>query len=291
MKYVLPILVAYPYFSKYVMEALASRDPDEFILMVDSGAYTVWNSGGEVPMDDYIRFLRGLPSEWNFWAIQLDAIAQPGKTREHYDLMREAGLDVIPVFTRGAPMEDRDYFYEHSNYIAVGGIADKQNRAYLRYLMQTNDGRKVHWLGYTDLKEIIHFRPASTDSSGITGSQRFGAMSYYVGRGKMKTLQRSVFSERPPADFIAATRRRGFTMKEIHRLGEREAWRGAVRKPEDGPRGFASFVAYTHHLARNIEIERRTGTKMYLAFATERDLMGAFYALDFMKERECLTTS
>ena len=290
MTFRLPILVAYPYFNADVRKFLSERDPNDFSLIVDSGAFTAWNSGGGISMDAYLRFLKGLPSDWDMRAIQLDAIAQPAKTRENFDVMREQ-MDVIPVFTRGAPMEDRDYFYEHADYIAVGGIADKQNRAYLRHLMQTNNGRSVHWLGYTDLKEIIHFRPASTDSSGITGSQRFGSIPYYVGRGKMKTLQRSVFCERPPADFIASTRRRGFTMKEIQRLGEREAWRGAVRKPEDGPRGFASFVAYTHHIARNIEIERHTGTKMYLAFATEKDLMGAFHALDFMKERECLTTS
>lgn len=289
MKYVLPILVAYPYFSKYVRESLLSRDPADFTLIVDSGAFTAWNTGAEIQMDDYISFLRGLPSEWNMRAIQLDAIAQPAKTRENYDRMRDAGLDVIPVFTRGAPMEDRDYFYENTDYIAVGGIADKQNRAYLRHLMQTNEGRKVHWLGYTDLKEIVHFKPASTDSSGITGSQRYGSLPYYVGRGKMKVLARKKFIERPPADFITATRKRGFTMQEIQRLGERESWRGAVRKPEEGPRGFASFIGFCHHIARNADIERNTGTKMYLAFATDKDMMGAFHALDFMEERECMT--
>ena len=28
---------------------------------------------------------------------------------------------------------------------------------------------------------------------------------------------------------------------------------------------------------------------MYLAFATDKDMMGAFHALDFMEERECMT--
>lgn len=290
MNYVLPILVAYPYFSKEVREALLARDPSEFTLIVDSGAFTAWNSGGEVVMDDYIKFLRGLPSEWNFRAIQLDAIAQPEKTKQNYDVMLDAGLDVIPVFTRGAPMEHRDYFYEHTDYIAVGGIADKQNRAYLRHLMKTNGGRKVHWLGYTDLNEIIHFKPASTDSSGITGAQRYGQIPYYVGRGKLKSLARSKFTSKPPADFINSCKQRGFTVAEVQRLGSAEAWKGAVRKhPDDNPRGLASFIAYTQHIARNMDIEANTGTKMYLAFATATDMMGAFHALDFMKERSCTT--
>ena len=239
-------------------------------------------------MDAYLRFLKGLPSDWDMRAIQLDAIAQPAKTRENFDVMREQ-MDVIPVFTRGAPMEDRDYFYEHADYIAVGGIADKQNRAYLRHLMKTNDGRKVHWLGYTDLKEIVHFRPASTDSSGVTSAQRYGQAACYMGRGKMRTFPKTKFRERPPQDFITQTRRRGFTLDEIKRLGINESWKGAVRKPGKDPRGFASFVSYTHHLARAIDIEQNVGTKMYFAFATATDLAGLFYAWDFMKERECTT--
>lgn len=290
MSYVLPILVAYPYFKKEIREALLTRDPSEFTLMVDSGAFTAWNSGGEISMSAYIKFLRSLPDEWSFRAIQLDAIAQPEKTKDNYDQMRQEGLDVIPVFTRGAPLEHRDYFYEHTDYIAVGGIADKQNRAYLRHLMKTNGGRKVHWLGYTDLDEIIHFRPASTDSSGITGAQRYGQIPYYVGKGKMKSLPRTKFISKPPHDFMVATQKRGFTVSEIRRLGVRESWKGAVRKhPDNDPRGLASFIAYTHHIARNIDIEKNTGTKMYLAFATQRDMMGAFEALDFMKERGCTT--
>lgn len=58
----LNILVAYPYFSEGIRSFLSERDPSTFRLIVDSGAFTAWNTGAEVTMEGYTKFLKTIPS-------------------------------------------------------------------------------------------------------------------------------------------------------------------------------------------------------------------------------------
>ncbi len=120
----LNILVAFPYFSQQVYRFLMDKDPSTFRLIVDSGAFTAWNTGKHISMEDYCKFLKTIPSHWEYKAVQLDVYGNPEQTYTNYLRMLDAGYkDVMPVFTRGDTIERLEEFYSYTDYIMFGGIA------------------------------------------------------------------------------------------------------------------------------------------------------------------------
>ena len=284
----LNILVAYPYFTEGIRNYLMERDPSTFRLIVDSGAFTAWNTGAEVTMEGYTKFLKTIPKSWEWKAVQLDVYGDPEGTYTNWKRMIDMGFeDVMPVFTRGDSLERLDEFYEATDYIMFGGIAfGGENKNYIKWFSEANKGRRVHWLGFTNMPFIKHYQPESVDSSSITSAQRYGSIVYYKGGGVLKTLNKKDFAKRPPIHFLNESIKRGFTLKELKCLGRSESWVGAVKTPnKKNLKGFASFVSYTHHVWRGFDVEDNLGTKIYLAFATEQDMAGSFDAYDFMKAR------
>ena len=67
----LNILVAFPYFSQGIYRFLSEKDPSTFRLIVDSGAFTAWNTGREIRLDDYMKFLKSIPSHWDLSLIHI----------------------------------------------------------------------------------------------------------------------------------------------------------------------------------------------------------------------------
>lgn len=286
----LSILIAYPYFNERLRNVLLGRDPSTFRLMVDSGAFSAWHSGDQIKLEEYAKFLRELPPEWEVDAIQLDVIGNPAATKTNFLRMQQMGCDVIPVFTRGAPLEDREWFYEHKDYLCLGGIVKSpEYLAYVRHLMLTNEGRRMHWLGYTTISDIKRYRPFSVDSSNFTMTERWGNLCYYNRGGQIRMLRRKAFVERPPDAFFDACRRTGWKPSELRDLGYKEAWVGGMRPPGTrGKRGFAAYVSVTHHIAHALDTERHIGTRVYIACAHEPQLLAIFHAWDFMQSRGAL---
>ena len=284
----LNVLVAYPYFTTAVRNYLMDRDPSTFRLIVDSGAFTAWNTGREVTMEGYTKFLKTIPSSWNWQAVQLDVYGNPQRTYENWKDMLDMGFeDIMPVFTRGDSFERLDEYYKYSDCVMFGGIAfGGENKNYIKYFSEANKGRKVHWLGFTSMPFIKYYKPESVDSSSINSTQRYGSISYYQGGGRLKTLQKKDFAMLPPLDFLNESSKRGFNERELKSLAKNEAWIGGVRAPnKKNLKGFASFVNYTHHVWRSLDVEENIGTKIYLAFALEQYVAGAFDAYEFMRAR------
>lgn len=298
------VLLSYEYFTDSYRRVLENHDPAGFRLMIDSGAFTAWTKGKQVDIHEYARFLGNLPAEWEVDAIQLDVIGDHKATLANFLRMLDMGVDVIPVFTRGAPIEDREIMYQHKDYVALGGLVN--NPTYLpfvRYFMRTNEGRRVHWLGYTRPPDMKRYRPASVDSSAISGTQRYGAINYYRGRGELRTIQRVVFGSRngtadsglPIAQrqvtrdaFMAASRKAGFTMAELKRLGHAASWTGDVCFDHPQGRGLSSFVNYVHGTWHAVEVERNIGTRVYQASSAPNHIDALFKARDFLVERGTL---
>ena len=47
------ILVAFPYFSKAIIKLLDNTDPNIFRLIIDSGAFTAWNTNKPIIFNEY----------------------------------------------------------------------------------------------------------------------------------------------------------------------------------------------------------------------------------------------
>ena len=287
----LNVLVAFPYFSQGIRRYLSRLDPESFRLIIDSGAFTAWNTGQTITMQAYTNFLRTIPAEWDFRAVQLDVYGNPEATYQNWLQMLDMGWrDVMPVFTRGDEPARLDEFYKVVDCIMFGGIAfGGENKNYIKWFAEINKDRPAHWLGFVNMPFIKRYKPTSVDSSAITGAQRYGSIAYYTGGGQLSTIDKLSFQSTPPTDFVDSCQRLGFTMKEILQLGYRQAWIGSVHPPsKESLRGFASFVSHCHHVYRAVMVEKHIGTKVYIACATELNLAGPFDALRFMRSRGVL---
>jgi len=149
--------------------------------MVDSGAFTVWKSGGKVDIDNYISYLKNniAPAVKNYSAIQLDVIGDPAQTRKNLDKMCESGLNILPVFTKGEKYGELNELYKYNDYICCGGLVGSQADTYVKHLMKITDKNKIHLLGYGKQQQLKKLKPYSADVSNIISFFRFGVFSIW----------------------------------------------------------------------------------------------------------------
>lgn len=282
------VLIAYPYFSDDTMAFLKSQDPSSFRLIIDSGAFTAWNTGKPVSFEGYCQFLKSIPREWNFRAVQMDVYGDAEASYENLKRMQDLGFnDVMPVFTRGETVERLEEFYTMTDYIMFGGIAfGADNKSYIKWFNEQNRGRKVHWLGFTNIEFIKAFRPESVDSSSAMSAARYATLSVYSKGGKLKNLSKKDFAARPKQEYIDALQRVGFDLGQIKMLGQAEAWRGNCSQQSFSTgRGIASYMNVANHVYRMVQVERRLGTKIYQAVATRQYCESLFYTHKFLSSR------
>lgn len=284
----LNILVAFPYFTNYVKNFFKDLDPNTFRLIIDSGAYSVYNSNKKVDMNDYITFLKDIPKQWDFKAVQLDVFGDAKKTYDNLKFMLDKGLDVMPVFTRGDKLERLEEYYTYTDYIMFGGIVvGGQNINYIKWFCEKNKGRKAHWLGFNNTKFIRYFKPESVDSSTVWNGQRFGRLDLYNGHGTFYSLRRIDFINAPDSKAITLLKKLKF-YDEINKLQKSEAWKGSQYYEDKKLRGLSGFINTTSHLLRAIDIEKNIGTKIYLACANDKQLKILYESYKHLTEKDII---
>lgn len=287
----LNLLVAYPYLNTKANLALLSQvSRSRYNFIVDSGAFTAWNTGKEIRLDDYCRFLDSISHLRPFHAVQLDVFGDPDASHANLMTMQKRGYDVMPVFTRGDSLERLEEYYSITDYIMFGGIViGGKNQNYAKWFLERNKGRKCHWLGFVNLPFMKKYKPESVDSSSWSSSARFGGLHLYMGGGKMKVFRKEAFREKPTSEMLLAASRIGIKYEELKLLASEVCWSRAwsfYGDRWDQPiRGMAQFISTMAHLMRGYDIERQLGTKVYLAGAGEIQNKTIFSALELLKER------
>lgn len=254
----LNILVAYPYlkpdFHKYLHGT-------RFLL--DSGAFTAWKAGREILLDDYCRFIDDLPTKpWRYFT--LDVIGNPDKTMDNYQKMLSRGYNPIPIFTRGEDPAVIDEYYKTTDLIGVGGlVGTKGNKGFVKGIMEKIGKRKVHWLGFTRFDFIKYYKPYSVDSSSWAGGIRYGVIDVYMGQGRWERIKKVDCRLPIKPEVYKQISVYGFDPDRLAKAGE---WRNSkdciLRELPVN-----SFVRYS------LDVEKRLGTKMFLAVCTLQDMI------------------
>lgn len=184
----LNVLVAYPYLNKSLQTYL--QDKKDINLLLDSGAFTAWKAGQVIEIDDYCKFIDNLPIKpWKYFA--LDVVGNPQKTMENYEIMLKRGYKPIPIFTRGEDISVLEDYYKTSDIVGVGGlVGTKKNKAFVNALMKKINKRKVHWLGFTNIKYIKFYKPYMCDSSSWLTGSRYASFNLYCGNGKFEKINK-----------------------------------------------------------------------------------------------------
>jgi hypothetical protein len=111
----LHILVAFPYLRGYKKERPSYGEP--LCTMLDSGAFSAWKSGHEVDIDELIHEVK--IGGWDE-SVALDVIGDSAGSVKNAFYMKEAGIDVIPVFHYG---EDWGVLAEYCHNFAHVGLS------------------------------------------------------------------------------------------------------------------------------------------------------------------------
>lgn len=86
---------------------------------MDSGAFSVHNSGDRVDLNEYLAASKAVDANEIF---ALDVIGDPVASRVNYEKSWAAGVRAIPTFHSGSPWSELAWVCGRSEKIALGGV-------------------------------------------------------------------------------------------------------------------------------------------------------------------------
>jgi hypothetical protein len=135
-------------------------------IIMDSGAFSVYTKGEVIDMDAYIEYIK----EWKRYLtayVALDVIGDAEGSFKNWIIMKEAGLDPIPIYHLHEPTELLYRYMKLTNYIGVGGVASRMTARNNKILFDNfwrrvvdEEGMpkvKVHGMGITDVDVMTRY--------------------------------------------------------------------------------------------------------------------------------------
>lgn len=171
-------------------------------LLIDSGAYSVWNSGKTIDIDEYIKFIdkaKTITKQQTYF-VNLDVIPHikgtvptqeqivtaAKKGMENYHYIKSKGHITMNVYHQFEGLELLREIIRDTNDLNYIGIAPAKDKSFeekcaflAEVLSEIKDSVKTHLLGIT-AKEILEMFPSfSADSSSWVNVSRFGECFNY----------------------------------------------------------------------------------------------------------------
>src|SRR5512136_392524 len=150
-------------------------------ILLDSGAFSAYKRKQNVDFKEYCAFVKDPPFEIERY-FMLDVIGDPQSTIRNLQIMLDMGLNPIPVFQRGQPLDDLYRLLDQFDLVGIGGVAGTNDRnAYLKYILQRKDidKRKLHLLGVLNKDILKEYKPKSCDSTFIVDYGKFALITYF----------------------------------------------------------------------------------------------------------------
>jgi len=261
----LNLLVAYPYMGKAVINTILQNE-NTINFLLDSGAFTAWKAGKDIKLDDYCRFIESLPFKpWRYFT--LDVIGDPAASMRNYQIMLDRGFTPIPIFTRGENSSVIDDYYKTSDVVGIGGlVGTPNNKAFVNGVMKHIKGRKVHWLGFTRINYIKHYRPYMCDSSNYSRGDRYGILDLYCGNGQIVAPNKKNFNKYMNSARLPVWKNRGFDLTELAKL---DKWKNSKFTRELPTWSWVEF---------SMDAKSNIGTNLFLAMTGEKPIQIAINA-------------
>ena len=165
------------YLLSFAVDAKAAHKFKGKNVIIDSGAFSVWNKGGTIDINKYLDFCKSCPQDW--WFINLDVIPKTGSNAEDIEICCQQGYEnflflkkhlkkVMPVYHYGDDIKWLHKFIELSEYIGISPANDtheKIKREFLKSVFEvTKSNVKTHGLGYSSFEGLTMFPFYSVDS-------------------------------------------------------------------------------------------------------------------------------
>ncbi|HVW99766.1 MAG TPA: hypothetical protein VHA52_04960, partial [Candidatus Babeliaceae bacterium] len=184
------ILASYHYF-KGKPDLIKMCVEKNYDIIIDSGAFSAANSGKDINIDDYCKFI--IDTGVSIYA-GLDVIGDAKSTRENTEYMsKQYGLKPIPTFHMGSNIHDLDALLDYP-YIALGGLVmgkgiENHCDKVWAYILKNAPKIRVHGFGLTNTELMARYPWYSVDSSSFKGCKRFGRQAILWNGFDWKTIE------------------------------------------------------------------------------------------------------
>ena len=157
--------------------------------VMDSGAFSAFNSGKVVDLDAYIECCQELlekdPTLTEIYA--LDVIGDHKASLKNAERMWEAGVEAIPTYHLGSPVEALKYIAREYPKIAIGGCAREKKPVKMQFIGACFSNvwpKRIHGFGLSHEDYVLAFPFESVDATnwelgpcGFGRWKTFGKMS------------------------------------------------------------------------------------------------------------------
>jgi hypothetical protein len=265
------VLVSYPYMNRTMIEEL-KRWERSIRFVLDCGAFSAHHKGTTVNLDEYCAFVGNLPFRpWRYFA--LDVIGDPVRTMANYEAMIARGMHPIAIFTRGESREVMEHYYETADVIGTGGMTDAPGwQGFMNGMIRAAAGRRLHWLGFTNMNFLKHYRPYMCDSCAWLNGQRFAQIRLYMGHGQLTVVGRPTFARLKDEAVFARIRQYGL---DPYALYQGHEWHGKDSTSQK--------VSAASAVALSLDIHRNLGTLLFNAVTTPHHLRQLMEAWEFQQ--------
>jgi hypothetical protein len=191
------LLLSYFYFRrKSLVEFISSLGYRPEIL-IDSGAWSAFNSGVEISVVNYMNYLqenRDLIDQY----ISMDVIGDSELSLFFWNVMRRKGFSPIPVYHYKEDEKYLKYYTKRSNIIAIGGTVPEPNKRlvadWVRLITWTYPEIKFHLLGSSSRKIIDTVDLHSVDSSTWIMQAKNGRPEHIPGTSTEPKIKRAIYN-------------------------------------------------------------------------------------------------
>ena len=192
------LLLSYFYFRAKGIGQLIDKIGYRPEVLLDSGAFSAWNTGKNIAIVDYMRFIDENKAHADLY-IALDVIGDPDLTRMYYEIMRFKGYSPIPVFHYGDDLKYLDYYVgKGERTIALGGTAKMRSKPTVAKWCADIIGKypdiDFHLLGSSSRQITDHCALASCDSSTWIIGAFNGRPAHIPGTSRAKKKDRALYN-------------------------------------------------------------------------------------------------
>jgi hypothetical protein len=151
--------------------------------VLDSGAFSAYNSGKEIRLSQYIDDCKRLIEEENEQGgklveiYSLDVIGDWRATLKNTEAMWKAGVEAIPCYHVGEPWEYLVHIAANYPKIALGGVALQRGKKKIEWAKQCFARawpKRIHGFGFGGEEAIMALPWHSVDASTWSNPCRFG---------------------------------------------------------------------------------------------------------------------
>jgi hypothetical protein len=219
------VLMAYPFVVRQEANLQQFEGLDVFL---DSGAWSVFS--GSIPKIDVAQHTAFVKRTRHVWSVvaAVDVIGDADRSLANFEYAVNEGVDVMPTWHRGEPVELAHCYAARSRAVALGGLAgrgvrgdrDALTRA-IGSVWSAVSGHDVHLFGVSHTPVIKRFRPYSVDSTGWLAGTVYG---------RVFTLRRPFLTQVPVTGIHLTDRRVGPYLSEFNTFGM--TWRELSKSAE-----------------------------------------------------------